>query len=148
MIRLDELGQGKYSSSNNSSLYKHGQADEPSVKTNYLRSSFFQSEKNRVYFCVCKLKFTSTVRCIKQIINNFKTCYIFLSLYSLRFKLHLHCMLINWGGGGQRGYAFILLRRDLCDLICPSTEHFVLSGDFYREISFHEHMLTLLISAL
>ena len=31
------------------------------------------------------------------------------------------------------------------DTICPSTGHFVPPRDFYREINFHEHMLTLLI---
>ena len=43
MIRLDELRQGKGSSSDNSSVYKHGQADGSSVKTNYLRSSSLQT---------------------------------------------------------------------------------------------------------
>ena len=38
MIRPDELGQGKDSSSNNSSVYKNGQAGKSSDKTNYLRS--------------------------------------------------------------------------------------------------------------
>ena len=38
MIRLEELGQGIDSSSNNLSVYKHGQADGSSVKTNYLCS--------------------------------------------------------------------------------------------------------------
>ena len=46
MIRLDELRQGKDSSSDNSSVYssyKHGQADGSSVKTNNLRSLSFQT---------------------------------------------------------------------------------------------------------
>ena len=43
MIRLDELGQGKGSSCDNSSVYKKGQADGSSVKTNYLRSSSVQT---------------------------------------------------------------------------------------------------------
>ena len=36
MIRLSVLGQGKDSSSDNSSVYKHGQADGSCVKTNYV----------------------------------------------------------------------------------------------------------------
>jgi hypothetical protein len=38
-IRLDELGQAKGSSSSSSSVYKRGQTDGSSVKTNYLHSS-------------------------------------------------------------------------------------------------------------
>ena len=43
MIRLDGLRQGKDSSSDNSSVYKLGQADRSSVKTNYLHSSSVQT---------------------------------------------------------------------------------------------------------
>jgi hypothetical protein len=35
IIRLDELGQRKDSSSHNSSVYKHGRVDGSSVKTDY-----------------------------------------------------------------------------------------------------------------
>ena len=44
MIRLDELGQlRKDSSSDDSSVYKRGQADGSCVKTNYLRSLSVQT---------------------------------------------------------------------------------------------------------
>ena len=44
MIRLVKLGPGKDSTSDNLSVYKHGQADGSSVKTNYLvRSSSVQT---------------------------------------------------------------------------------------------------------
>ena len=43
MIRLDELGQRNDSSSDNSSVYKRGQADGSSVETNYYRSSSDQT---------------------------------------------------------------------------------------------------------
>ena len=42
MIRLDELGQRKDGTSNNSSVYKRGQADASFIKTNYLPSSSLQ----------------------------------------------------------------------------------------------------------
>ena len=42
-----KLGQRKDSSSDNSSVYKRGQTDGSSVKTNYLRSSFVQTNLPR-----------------------------------------------------------------------------------------------------
>ena len=84
MICLSELGQGKDSSSDNSSVYKHGQADGSSVKTNYLRSSSVQTNL-LAYFVltddpsVCinaaqdELYFVYT--CIQQSFrNNLKEC--------------------------------------------------------------------------
>ena len=53
MVRLDERGQRKDSSSDNSSVYKRRQADGSSVKTNYLHSSSVQTSDELA--CVVRL---------------------------------------------------------------------------------------------
>ena len=81
MIRLVKLGPGKDSTSDNLSVYKHGQADGSSVKTNYLvRSSSVQtnllaysiSSRRMIRLCVSMLYKT----------NYYYTC---LYLYSAEF---------------------------------------------------------------